>query len=323
MSSLLDFGGGEQKQRMGSFTTGVSAVHRSLQHIQKQSPQYGAKLNTLLARMDERFFDRAERFLTTFERFLLSKGKTFEYGIDCFMTLRDEMVRERIEFLRTGRYSSCSFAEVEQRVYSNPRIMEYRMYGLVFGQFFWPEQYARLDFFCDQLLRYRDRIGSYLELGGGHAMYIASAIDVLPAETYFELVDISPVSLELAQAMTPHSPIRFHQGNVLEFPDNKKYDLVVAGEVIEHLEDPRTLLARIRRMLAPDGRAFISTPTNSATVDHIYLFRNANEIRDLLASEGFVIETETTRYAEDMPAAQAEKLQVAQMFAAIVRDCRS
>lgn len=273
--------------------------------------------------MDSQFFDRAERFLTTFERFLQAKDKPLEYGADCFMTLRDEMIRERIDFLRSGRYSSSSFAEVEQRVYSNPQVMEYRMYGLVFGQFFWPEQYARLDFFCNQLGLRRDCIGSYLELGGGHAMYIASAIDVLPPETDFELVDISPVSLELAQAMTPASRIRFHQGNVLDFPDDKKYDFIVAGEVIEHLEDPRPLLARIRRMLTPQGRAFISTPSNSATVDHIYLFRHATEIRELLESEGFAIEAETTRYAEDMPDAQAEKLQVAQMFAAVVRDRRS
>jgi hypothetical protein len=38
-----------------------------------------------------------------------------------------------------------------------------------------------------------------------------------------------------------------------------------------------------------------------------------------LASEGFTIESEATRYAEDVPERQAQKLKVAQMFAPFVR----
>ena len=58
---------------------------------------------------------------------------------------------------------------------------------------------------------------------------------------------------------------------------------------------------------------------NAPTVDHIYLFHHAEEIRALLRSERFVIEREAMCYAEDLPAAKAETLKVAQMFAAFVR----
>jgi SAM-dependent methyltransferase len=316
---LLDlFRDKENECEVSLFVTDVSAIKRSLRRIHERSPQYGEKLSARLGLMDLRFFDRAERFLLTFERFLAANNKTLEYGVDCFMALREEMTRERMEFLRTGRYSSSSFAEVEQRVYSNPQIMEYHMYGLLFSQFFWPEQYARLDFFCDELRRCGDRVHSYLELGGGHAVYIASAVDILAADTRFDLVDISATSIEMARGMLPNDRIHYNWCNVFDFPDERKYDFVVAGEIIEHLEDPRKLLAHIRRMLTPQGRAFISTPVNSATVDHIYLFNNVREIRELLLSEGLAIESETTRYSEDMPDFQAEKLKVAQMFAAVV-----
>ena len=87
----------------------------------------------------------------------------------------------------------------------------------------------------------------------------------------------------------------------------------VAGDYHE------VLLARLRRMLAPGGRTFVTTPVNAPTVDHIYLFHHTQEIRDMLGSEGFVIESEVTRYAEDMPDAQAAKLKVPQMFAAFLR----
>jgi ubiquinone/menaquinone biosynthesis C-methylase UbiE len=229
------------------------------------------------------------------------------------------MLQERMDFLRSGRYASSSFAEVEQRVYANPEIMEYYMYGLVFSQFFWKEQYARLEFFCNGLPRYRASIGSYLELGGGHAMYISSAADILQPGTHFELIDISATSIEVARAMSPNDRIQYHLCNVFDFPSDRKYDFVVAGEILEHLEEPRKLLARIRGMLSPQGHAFISTPVNAPTVDHIHLFNHAREIREMLGSEGFVIESEATRYAEDVPEAKAEKLKIPQMFAAFVR----
>jgi SAM-dependent methyltransferase len=298
----------------------VTKLAYTLERIEERSPKYALKLKTRFAQMDAAFFERAERFLGKFATFLEARGKGFDHGIDCHLKLHECMVQERMDFLRSGRYASNSFAEVEARVYSNPAIMEYYMYGLVFSQFLWPEQYARLAFFCDRLASYRDRINNYLEVGGGHAMYISSAVDILKPETRFDLVDISPTSMDVARAMSPNDRIHYHLCNVFDFGGEEgRYDFIVAGEILEHLEEPRKLLARIRTMLAPGGRAFISTPVNAPTVDHIYLFRHVREIRELLASEGFAIEAEATRWAEDVPDAKAEKLQIAQMFASIVR----
>jgi SAM-dependent methyltransferase len=297
----------------------TSVVGRTLRRISEQSPKYGAKVTAELKRNDALFFHRAEHFLSVFERFLIASGRDLNYGIDCHLKLRDAMMEERMAFLRSGRYANSSFAEVEQKVYANPQIMEYHMYGLMFAQFFWPDQYARLDFFCSGLPQYRERVGRYLEIGGGHAIYISSAVELLGPETSFDLVDISTTSLNLARALSPNDRIRYHLCNIFEFPEGDGYDFIVAGEVLEHLEDPRKLLDRMRRMLTREGRAFITTPVNAPTVDHIYLFHNVQEIRDMLGSEGFVIESEATRYAEDLPDAQAAKLKVPQMFAAFLR----
>jgi SAM-dependent methyltransferase len=297
----------------------TGALGRSIARIRQLEPEYAAKLNVQFNRMDEEFFERAERSIARFEGFLSTKDKTLDYGIDCHLKLRSAMIEDRKDFLRSGCYASSSFAEVEQRVYANPDIMEYYMYGLVFSQFFWPEQYARLEFFCRGLPSYRDRIGSYLELGGGHGIYIACATEILDARTDFELIDISPTSMNLARVMNPNDQIQYHLCNVFDYPDDRKFDLVVAGEILEHLEEPRRLLEKIRELLTPRGRAFISTPVNAPTVDHIHLFHNAQEIRDLLGSEGFVIESEATRYSEDLPELRAKKLKVPQMFAAFTR----
>jgi SAM-dependent methyltransferase len=49
-------------------------------------------------------------------------------------------------------------------------------------------------------------------------------------------------------------------GNVLHDAPPGQFDLVVAGDIIEHLEDPGVFLEYVAKALRPDGRAVITTP---------------------------------------------------------------
>ena len=69
----------------------TSALGRTMARIRQMEPQYGAKLDAHLARMDADFFRRAERSLAQFEVFLLGRDRTLDYGIDCHLKLRGEM----------------------------------------------------------------------------------------------------------------------------------------------------------------------------------------------------------------------------------------
>jgi SAM-dependent methyltransferase len=229
------------------------------------------------------------------------------------------MIKERIRFGRTGGYSSATFDEVAQRVYLNPETMRYHMHGLVFAQFLWPEQYHRYAFFCKNLPLYRGPVRRYLEIGGGHALYLLESLRVLGEGVDFDLVDISPSSMELAKGMVGESPVRYLLGNVLEWRAETEYDFVTVGEVIEHLERPLELIEKVRSLLTPHGRAYITTPANSPTIDHIYLFRDEDEIRAMLHAGGFEIERETMMYGEDLPPEQARAKRSALMYAAFLK----
>jgi len=290
-----------------------------LDRITAANGPLGDKLHAYVDSMDSVFHERAEAFLGRYDRFIVSTGRSLDFGIDCYMELRDSMMEENLYFMRTGEYSSKSFAEVNQRVYSNPQTMQYHMHGLVLAQFLWPDQYRRFSFFSYNLPSYKPQIRRYLEIGSGHGLYLVEAVRILGSGTEFEAVDISVSSMELAQGIAVDAPCRFRLMDIFDLPEDQTYDFITMGEVLEHVEQPRDLLHRLHSLLTPEGRAYITTPANAPTRDHIYLFHNADEIRDMLNSSGLSIEREVTQYASDLPQKKAEKLKVPLMFGAFVK----
>jgi 2-polyprenyl-3-methyl-5-hydroxy-6-metoxy-1,4-benzoquinol methylase len=65
-------------------------------------------------------------------------------------------------------------------------------------------------------------------------------------------------------------------------PCDRSFDAVVASEVLEHLERPAAALTRLRALMRPGGLAFLNVPVNSPAPDHIFLWREASHIRELV-----------------------------------------
>jgi SAM-dependent methyltransferase len=89
------------------------------------------------------------------------------------------------------------------------------------------------------------------------------------------------------------------------FPDNS-FTVVLASHLIEHLNDPASLIREVYRILEPGGHCFITTPNiagfqsrlfrgrwRSAIFDHLYLFSKKTLSR-LLTRSGFRIEKTIT-----------------------------
>lgn len=71
-------------------------------------------------------------------------------------------------------------------------------------------------------------------------------------------LDVSPDAIRFCESKGL-GPV--HQGDVcaIPFPDGH-FDLVLATDVIEHVEDEPRALAEIRRVLAPGGRVLLTVP---------------------------------------------------------------
>ena len=289
------------------------------QKIEVLSPIHAKKLKKNLESFDEQYYPLAENFLGKYKAFLDREGKTMDYAIDCYLSMISDMNIETVEFARSGKYSSSTFSEVNQRVYANPDIMEYYMHGLLMSQFLWKHHYQIFDYFTKSLPAYAGKVSSYLEIGAGHGLYLAQALDILGSETSFTVVDISQSSIDLAKKLTDDPRVVFNVKDIFDFADDVRYDFICMGEVLEHVEEPVKLLNKLYKMLADDGTLFITTPTNAPAIDHIYLFNNIAEIQDMLRDADFEITTEVFYSSEDVSPERAAKFKIALLYGAFLK----
>jgi len=89
--------------------------------------------------------------------------------------------------------------------------------------------------------------------------------------------------------------------------------------VLEHVEDPLKLLIRLHGLLSNQGHLFITAPTNAPAIDHIYLFRNVGEIRDVIRAAGLEIVDEISLCAEDVSLEKAETLNLTVLYGAFLQ----
>jgi 2-polyprenyl-3-methyl-5-hydroxy-6-metoxy-1,4-benzoquinol methylase len=81
-------------------------------------------------------------------------------------------------------------------------------------------------------------------------------------------VDVSETAVrEAIRSYGPH----YRVGSVIDF-DDEPFDVIVSFETIEHVDDYRSALRNLRRLLAPGGVLILSTPNRPV---------NSPELRDL------------------------------------------
>jgi SAM-dependent methyltransferase len=294
-----------------------------LSKIQNKNPGHFSKLEANLADLDAGYTIAANAFFDKYFSYLNKNNIELDFGIDCYLHMISDMLEERLKFIREGSYSNSSFDDVEKRIYGNPEIMTYHMHGLVLAQFLWFDQYERLVFFSKNLKKHHNNIQKYLEIGGGHGLYINEAIAVIPETPQFDLVDISQSSLDLARGIVNNDRINYYLKNIFDFSDDEKYDFITMGEVLEHVEDPLSLLQKIANLLSEDGVCYITTPINAPMIDHIYLFNNEDEIRDLFRQANFEIMEERIVISEKITEKQAAKRKVPVMYAAFIKKTKN
>src|SRR5262245_43240524 len=235
-------------------------INEIFKKIEVLNPLHSKKLKKNIAYFDDKYYLEADSFLNKYADLLANQNKTIDYAIDCYLNMIGDVTVETIEFLRTDKYSSTTFQEVNKRVYDNPETMEYYMHGLMLSQFLWKHHYQIFEYFTSTLPQYKNQIKNYLEIGAGHGLYLSKAVEILDKKTNFSVVDISQTSIELAKNFVEETRVTYNLADIFEFEVSSLFDFITMGEVLEHVEDPLKLLSRLNDFLAPEGIAFITTP---------------------------------------------------------------
>jgi len=207
-----------------------------------------------------------------------------------------QSLRMQAVFERERQYKTKTHEQASNEVYFNERHMmtEY-LPGLLLSHFLWPHHYRQLQFFDSTFVQAMQVAGatSFIEVGVGTGLYSSLVLRKLPAICGIGL-DISPSSKQFTemqmQSLGLGHRYRVELRDVTADPIEPKTDWMVCIEVLEHLDDPVTFLKGLRRNMAPGAKAFISAALNAAHADHIYLYRNSDEVLVQLMEAGFALE---------------------------------
>lgn len=264
-------------------------ARRFLDGIKAASPLHAKFIDDAWGRLSAEDRRLAEEYLAHLARC----GHDDDLLVRSYMTILVDTMDAQRHFLRTGCYPHASFAEVADSVYFNPDYMTRYMIGLALTAFLWPAHVAIRHFFQDALPSGRE--GTYLEIGPGHGLFLLHAMRQ-GAFRRFVGVDISRSSIELTRAaVRALHPVGeaalelcladFLDGAALAGP----YDMIVMGEVLEHVEQPGAFLRRIADLATPETLAFVSTCVNAPAIDHITLFPDLDTLDRLIDDSGLAV----------------------------------
>ena len=231
------------------------------------------------------------------EQVLMVSGVKIETAMDAYAKTCFEFMKLQNKFLTTKRYAASSQVSLDYSLYSKKNLMEPYLLGLLSTYLYWENHAKIFDFYCKDFCPFAKEImnADVLEIGTGHGLF-ASYILENNWNTSYLGIDISKSSLEfsgnLFKVMFPQlQQIKFSQKDATSpnFDLEKKYDLAICCEVLEHVENPEKLLQNIKQSLCENGRVFVTTVINLEAIDHIYLFKNSIEIRNLFKKSGFAV----------------------------------
>ena len=129
------------------------------------------------------------------------------------------------------------------------------------------------------------RLRSVLSLGIGHAEVARILLRHLTAGTLerFLIVDGAPRLIDgFRESLAPlPRGLELLEGYFESFDCPHRFDVIEAGFILEHVDDPGLILRRMHRFLVPSGRLFIAVP--NARSLHRQLGHHAGLLDDMYA----------------------------------------
>lgn len=109
-----------------------------------------------------------------------------------------------------------------------------------------------------------------LDIGGGAGQQLTLLRNIDPRITHTEIVDLDAN----AQAQAEAAGHRYFCGPIESFTTERRYDLILMLNIIEHVADPGRVLAAASQLLTPQGIVVIKTPNVDSLDARLFRHRN-------------------------------------------------
>jgi 2-polyprenyl-3-methyl-5-hydroxy-6-metoxy-1,4-benzoquinol methylase len=261
-------------------------TNRVFDYMKKKYFFYQNTYNMILDNYSDRHFAFCEEILGLLREKCKTEEK-FVDSLDAFIKLSHEYLLLQNKLENDEKYIYSSFGEINDKVYQDGTVMEnYYLDGMLLSQVLWPNHCRMCQYFIG--LNYLTGPSScILDVPSGAGIYTYLAVKHFKFNALLS-VDISPYAKKYTENILKNSGmdksnIFLETADISVMDNEKKYDLIVCGELLEHVENPRDLLAKLNTILKEDGAIFLTTAVYAAAIDHIYLFDNVDEVRHILS----------------------------------------
>ncbi|MBL7903271.1 MAG: class I SAM-dependent methyltransferase [Bacteroidia bacterium] len=226
-------------------------------------------------------------------------------------------------FYKHGKYRCENQQMAFEKVYSNSEIMSYYMNALLISQVLWKHHFNIFIYFQKQLKTILNREAKLkvLDVGPGHGFFSYLVKKNFVNYQKMDLVDISETSLLMTKKIIGYEEdkIKYFNKDIFLFDEDSKYDFIVLGEILEHLDNPKEILNKLSQLLSEDGVVWITTPTNSPAIDHVFLFKNRQEVHSLVESSNLEIIDSQSFIAEDVDEKTADEKRITNLVGLFCR----
>lgn len=308
-------------------TTAENFLNELVLEIERKDRLHSKKIHgnieVLTRDFPELYLELVERVRVYFSGMNLS---TERIASDYLKMIRDMRV-EGLYFYKHGKYRCENMKVANDYVYSKPDVMSYYMHALLVSQILWKHHFNIFVYFQKQLASVfgQKKDLRILDIGPGHGFFSLLVQKEFPQYSKLDIVDISATSLEMTKKIlgTDGEKIKYHLSDVFDYEVNEKYDFIVLGEVLEHLDEPQLILKKLSLLLSDTGLLWITTPTNSPALDHVYLFKTKEEVLTLIGQSGLDTVNSCNFFAEDMDEATALKNKITNLVGLFAKNKKS